>query len=287
MPCPRASSIMPFGQVDPRQLTVRLDKCGEWLAQSARAASEVENSHPRTQLEELDDALSSARLPASHDAVEPLLVRPAAFRLNIAGKSSFDFTPSSHSCSNQAAAREFRRCFAPRPGCRPEDPSPVREHRHRLVRGVEGPSETGEWLRAYRWRSRWAGPRTAVAGRMSASIPPSRDGPSPAAAAASVSACSKSIVELEPAVRRGPSRDGGNRRAHPAGDSGRGPPIENRQRYARATLPFHSALQHHAPAGGGAPGTGEGLPVGIQVAGRSNVETLRAAAWLEQEWKKA
>jgi len=63
-----------FGQVDPDQLTVRLDKCGEWLAQSARAASEVENSHPRTQLEELDDALSSARLPASHDAVEPLLV---------------------------------------------------------------------------------------------------------------------------------------------------------------------------------------------------------------------
>jgi Asp-tRNA(Asn)/Glu-tRNA(Gln) amidotransferase A subunit family amidase len=28
-----------------------------------------------------------------------------------------------------------------------------------------------------------------------------------------------------------------------------------------------------------------GLPVGIQVAGRTNAETLRAALWLEQEWK--
>jgi len=28
-----------------------------------------------------------------------------------------------------------------------------------------------------------------------------------------------------------------------------------------------------------------GLPVGIQVAGRTNSETLRAAAWLEREWR--
>jgi len=50
-----------------------------------------------------------------------------------------------------------------------------------------------------------------------------------------------------------------------------------------AGLAEMTALGIPVPAGF----TSDGHPIGIQVAGRSNAETLRAAAWLEQEWKKA
>ena len=63
------------------------------------------------------------------------------------------------------------------------------------------------------------------------------------------------------------------------------PPIasanEVREPLSRFTRPFNTTLQPVAvvpvPVGG--------LPVGIQVAGRTNSETLRAAAWLEREWR--
>jgi Asp-tRNA(Asn)/Glu-tRNA(Gln) amidotransferase A subunit family amidase len=34
------------------------------------------------------------------------------------------------------------------------------------------------------------------------------------------------------------------------------------------------------------PAPASGLPVGIQVVGRSNAETLAIAAWLEREWRR-
>src|SRR5438309_11798691 len=56
---------------------------------------------------------------------------------------------------------------------------------------------------------------------------------------------------------------------------------EVRDPLSRFTRPFNTTLQPVAvvpvPVGG--------LPVGIQVAGRTNSETLRAAAWLEREWR--
>jgi len=63
------------------------------------------------------------------------------------------------------------------------------------------------------------------------------------------------------------------------------PPIasahEVREPLSRFTRPFNTTLQPVAvvpvPVGG--------LPVGIQVAGRTNSETLRSAAWLEREWR--
>jgi Asp-tRNA(Asn)/Glu-tRNA(Gln) amidotransferase A subunit family amidase len=57
---------------------------------------------------------------------------------------------------------------------------------------------------------------------------------------------------------------------------------EVREQLSRFTRPFNTTHQPvtvlPAPAQGG-------LPVGIQVVGRTNGKTLRAAAWLEQEWK--
>ena len=65
------------------------------------------------------------------------------------------------------------------------------------------------------------------------------------------------------------------------------PPIatanDMREPLSRFTRPFNTTHQPVAVL----PAPVRGLPVGIQVAGRSNAETLRAAAWLEQEWKKA
>jgi aspartyl-tRNA(Asn)/glutamyl-tRNA(Gln) amidotransferase subunit A len=63
------------------------------------------------------------------------------------------------------------------------------------------------------------------------------------------------------------------------------PPVasanEAREPLSRFTRPFNTTLQPVAVL----PAPVEGLPVGIQVAGRTNAETLRAAAWLEREWK--
>jgi len=57
--------------------------------------------------------------------------------------------------------------------------------------------------------------------------------------------------------------------------------VDVREPLTRFTRPFNTTLQPVAvvpvPVGG--------LPVGIQVAGRTNSETLRAAAWLEREWR--
>jgi Asp-tRNA(Asn)/Glu-tRNA(Gln) amidotransferase A subunit family amidase len=65
------------------------------------------------------------------------------------------------------------------------------------------------------------------------------------------------------------------------------PPVgagdEVREPLARFTRPFNMtgqpvvALPAPMPRGG--------LPVGIQVVGRTNADTLRAALWLEREWK--
>ena len=58
---------------------------------------------------------------------------------------------------------------------------------------------------------------------------------------------------------------------------------EVREPLARFTRPFNAtgqpvvALPAPVPRGG--------LPVGIQVIGRTNADTLRAALWLEREWK--
>ncbi len=54
-----------------------------------------------------------------------------------------------------------------------------------------------------------------------------------------------------------------------------------REPLSRFTRPFNTTRQPVAvlPAP-----VKNGLPVGIQVAGKSNLETLRAAAWLEQQW---
>src|SRR5436309_3396101 len=63
------------------------------------------------------------------------------------------------------------------------------------------------------------------------------------------------------------------------------PPIESandmREPLSRFTRPFNTTRQPVAVL----PAPVSGLPVGIQVAGVTNTETLRAAAWLEQEWK--
>ncbi len=62
------------------------------------------------------------------------------------------------------------------------------------------------------------------------------------------------------------------------------PPVEAgpevREPLARFTRPFNTTHQPVAVL----PAPVSGLPVGIQVVGRTNGETLRAAAWLEKEW---
>ena len=57
---------------------------------------------------------------------------------------------------------------------------------------------------------------------------------------------------------------------------------EVREPLSRFTRPFNTTHQPVAVLPAPAPG----LPIGIQVAGRTNAETLRAAAWLETEWAK-
>jgi Asp-tRNA(Asn)/Glu-tRNA(Gln) amidotransferase A subunit family amidase len=63
------------------------------------------------------------------------------------------------------------------------------------------------------------------------------------------------------------------------------PPIdaghEVREPLSRFTRPFNTTHQPVAVL----PAPVEGLPVGIQVAGKTNVGTLRAAAWLERAWR--
>ncbi|HYL07419.1 MAG TPA: amidase [Candidatus Udaeobacter sp.] len=56
---------------------------------------------------------------------------------------------------------------------------------------------------------------------------------------------------------------------------------EVREPLSRFTRPFNTTRQPVAVL----PALVEGLPVGIQVAGRTNASTLNAAAWLEREWK--
>jgi Asp-tRNA(Asn)/Glu-tRNA(Gln) amidotransferase A subunit family amidase len=56
---------------------------------------------------------------------------------------------------------------------------------------------------------------------------------------------------------------------------------EVREPLARFTRPFNTTRQPVAVL----PAPVTGLPVGIQVVGRSNAETLRAALWLERKWK--
>src|ERR1700730_13369802 len=64
------------------------------------------------------------------------------------------------------------------------------------------------------------------------------------------------------------------------------PPIsaggEVREPLARFTRPFNTTGQPVVSL----PGPSSGLPVGIQVAGRSNADTLGAALWLERELKR-
>ena len=55
---------------------------------------------------------------------------------------------------------------------------------------------------------------------------------------------------------------------------------EVREQLSRFTRPFNTTHQPVAVL----PAPVSGLPVGIQVAGKTNGETLRAAAWLEKEW---
>ncbi|HEY0830556.1 MAG TPA: amidase [Candidatus Dormibacteraeota bacterium] len=63
------------------------------------------------------------------------------------------------------------------------------------------------------------------------------------------------------------------------------PPVdagqEVREPLSRFTRPFNTTHQPVAVLSAPLP---LGLPVGIQVAGRTNAETLRAAAWLEDQW---
>lgn len=56
---------------------------------------------------------------------------------------------------------------------------------------------------------------------------------------------------------------------------------EVREPLSRFTRPFNTTQQPVAVV----PAPVEGLPVGIQVAGKTNAETLRAAAWLEPRWR--
>jgi aspartyl-tRNA(Asn)/glutamyl-tRNA(Gln) amidotransferase subunit A len=63
------------------------------------------------------------------------------------------------------------------------------------------------------------------------------------------------------------------------------PPIDSghevREPLSRFTRPFNTTHQPVAVL----PAPVGGLPVGIQVVGKTNTETLRAAAWLEREWR--
>jgi Asp-tRNA(Asn)/Glu-tRNA(Gln) amidotransferase A subunit family amidase len=63
------------------------------------------------------------------------------------------------------------------------------------------------------------------------------------------------------------------------------PPVdagdEVREPLSRFTRPFNTTGQPVVAL----PAPVSGLPVGIQVVGRTNAEALRAALWLEQEWK--
>jgi aspartyl-tRNA(Asn)/glutamyl-tRNA(Gln) amidotransferase subunit A len=63
------------------------------------------------------------------------------------------------------------------------------------------------------------------------------------------------------------------------------PPVdagdEVREPLSRFTRPFNTTGQPVVSL----PAPVDGLPVGIQVVGRTNAETLRAALWLEQAWK--
>lgn len=58
---------------------------------------------------------------------------------------------------------------------------------------------------------------------------------------------------------------------------------EVREQLSRFTRPFNTTHQPVAVI----PAPVSGLPVGIQIAGKTNAETLRAAAWLEREWRSA
>jgi Asp-tRNA(Asn)/Glu-tRNA(Gln) amidotransferase A subunit family amidase len=64
------------------------------------------------------------------------------------------------------------------------------------------------------------------------------------------------------------------------------PPIsagnEVREPLARFTRPFNTTGQPVVTL----PAPASGLPVGIQVVGRTNAETLAVAAWLEREWRR-
>jgi aspartyl-tRNA(Asn)/glutamyl-tRNA(Gln) amidotransferase subunit A len=64
------------------------------------------------------------------------------------------------------------------------------------------------------------------------------------------------------------------------------PPVdagnEVREPLARFTRPFNTTYQPVAVI----PAPVAGLPVGIQVVGRSNAGALRAAMWLEREWSR-
>jgi aspartyl-tRNA(Asn)/glutamyl-tRNA(Gln) amidotransferase subunit A len=63
------------------------------------------------------------------------------------------------------------------------------------------------------------------------------------------------------------------------------PPVEHgpevREQLSRFTRPFNTTHQPAAVV----PAPVQGLPVGIQVAGKTNAGTMRAAAWLEQAWR--
>ncbi len=63
------------------------------------------------------------------------------------------------------------------------------------------------------------------------------------------------------------------------------PPIDSgpevREPLSRYTRPFNTTHQPVAVV----PAPVSGLPVGIQVIGKANADTLRAAAWLEQQWR--
>jgi aspartyl-tRNA(Asn)/glutamyl-tRNA(Gln) amidotransferase subunit A len=62
------------------------------------------------------------------------------------------------------------------------------------------------------------------------------------------------------------------------------PPVdagnEVREPLARFTRPFNTTGQPVVAL----PAPVHGLPVGMQVVGRTNADALRAAMWLEQEW---
>lgn len=57
--------------------------------------------------------------------------------------------------------------------------------------------------------------------------------------------------------------------------------LEVREPLARYTRPFNTTRQPAAVI----PAPSDGLPVGIQVIGRTNADTLRVAAWLERQWR--